>query len=91
MKIKYLVCSAGSDFVRNVGDIADVDDAEGLRYVAAGYAEIVPVPESPPDAHLGLANQTGGGEAVVKALLNAVGADDTGEFVSVKAGKPKRK
>ena len=41
MKIKYTTCVAGADFCRNPGDVADVDDAEGARLVAAGFAKPV--------------------------------------------------
>ena len=41
MKVKILQCMAGSDFVRDVGDICEVDNDEGERIIAAGFAESV--------------------------------------------------
>lgn len=38
MKVKMTTCMAGLDFVRNVGDVVDVDDAEGARMLLAGFA-----------------------------------------------------
>lgn len=41
MRIRMLVCQAGVDFVRNVGDEVEVGDAEAMRLIAAAYAEPV--------------------------------------------------
>jgi hypothetical protein len=41
VKVKYLVSMAGTHFVRSPGDPGEVDDAEGARLVAAGFAEEV--------------------------------------------------
>lgn len=49
MKIKYLTCLAGTNHVRNIGDILDTPDDEAGRLIEAGFAEIVPE-ETPPVA-----------------------------------------
>lgn len=42
MKIKMLVSMAGSLFSWNVGDVVEVDDGEGQRLIAAGFADATP-------------------------------------------------
>jgi len=41
MLVRYLVCLAGPDFVRNVGDIGEIDEREGRALLAKGFAEEV--------------------------------------------------
>lgn len=45
MKIEMLICQAGADFVRNRGDVVEVETAEAGRMIAAGIA--IPVREDP--------------------------------------------
>ena len=46
MKVELKTCRAGVGFVQNIGDVIDVDDAEGERLLAAGQAKPVePEPE----------------------------------------------
>lgn len=40
MKVKMLVCRSGQTGVDKVGDIIDIDAAEGGRMIAAGQAEL---------------------------------------------------
>lgn len=39
MKVRVLQCMAGTSFVFNHGDVAELDDAEAMRLIAAGIAE----------------------------------------------------
>jgi len=39
MKVRILVGMAGPTVVRHRGDVAEVDEAEARRLIAAGYAE----------------------------------------------------
>lgn len=39
MEIKLLVSRSGVDFSQNAGDVITVEEAEGLRMIAAGQAE----------------------------------------------------
>lgn len=39
MRVRMKTCLAGVDFVRNVGDVCEFDDAEAARLVDKGYAE----------------------------------------------------
>jgi len=41
MKVRILVGMAGPTVVRHRGDIAEVDDGEAQRLIAAGYAELI--------------------------------------------------
>lgn len=41
VKVKILVCAAGPNEVRNVGDVLDVSEAEAKRLFMAGSAEPV--------------------------------------------------
>lgn len=41
MTVRFLTCIAGHGWVRNAGDVADIDDTEAKRLVTAGIA--VPV------------------------------------------------
>jgi hypothetical protein len=45
MRIKFLVCVSGPAFFARPKDIKDVETAEALRFIDAGYA--VPVENSP--------------------------------------------
>lgn len=45
-KVKLLTSMAGINFSHNVGDVIDCNEAEALRFVAAGIAEAVEVPGS---------------------------------------------
>lgn len=48
MKLKYLQCQAGSMWVRNAGEVHEVDDAaEAKRLIAAGIAEPAEPPARP--------------------------------------------
>lgn len=38
MIVEMLACMAGDSFVRNPGDVIEVDDAEGQRLIDAGFA-----------------------------------------------------
>lgn len=40
-RVKYLQCMAGEYYVRDVGHECDIDDAEALRLVKAGFVELV--------------------------------------------------
>ena len=40
-KVKLLTSMAGIDFSHNAGDIIDCNDAEAVRFIAAGIAEPV--------------------------------------------------
>jgi len=48
MKVRILVGAAGPTEVRHRGDEVEVDDAEGRRLIAAGYAERLAGSGSPP-------------------------------------------
>ena len=45
MKVELKTCRAGVGFVQNIGDVIDVDVAEGERLLAAGQAKLVEEPE----------------------------------------------
>ena len=50
MKVELKTCRAGVGFVQNIGDVIDVDDAEGERLLAAGQAKPVePEPKVEPE------------------------------------------
>ena len=40
-KVKLLTSMAGIDFSHNVGDVIDCNEAEAVRFIAAGIAEPV--------------------------------------------------
>lgn len=44
-KVRLLTSMAGIDFSHNHGDIIDCNDAEAVRFVAAGIAEAVTQPK----------------------------------------------
>lgn len=48
MKIKYLTTMAGTDYVRQKGDIVEVTEAEGVRLLEAGFAELIEAEVKPP-------------------------------------------
>jgi hypothetical protein len=41
MKVRFLTCMVGADFVRNAGDVAELPDAEAARLIEGGVAEPV--------------------------------------------------
>jgi hypothetical protein len=41
VKVRYLMCAAGTRFVRDVGDECEIDEAEAERYAAVGAVELV--------------------------------------------------
>lgn len=41
MKVKLLISRAGVDFSQNRGDTIEVDEAEGVRMIAAGQCEAI--------------------------------------------------
>jgi hypothetical protein len=41
VRVRYLVCAAGTRFFRDVGDECEIDEAEARRYVEAGAVELV--------------------------------------------------
>lgn len=49
MKVKLKTCRAGVGFVQNIGDVIDVDDAEGQRMIEAGQAVTVEVESAAED------------------------------------------
>lgn len=44
-KVRLLTSMAGIDFSHNHGDIIDCNDAEAVRFVAAGIAEAIVAPK----------------------------------------------
>lgn len=47
MHVKMIQCQAGTDFVRNPGDVVEVSDAEAIRMIEAGIA--LPVRDNVPE------------------------------------------
>lgn len=41
MKVKLLISRAGVSFSQSAGEVVEVDEAEGLRMIAAGQADAV--------------------------------------------------
>ena len=39
MQIRFLTCLSGLDYVRNAGDVAEVEEAEARSLIAHGFAE----------------------------------------------------
>jgi hypothetical protein len=39
MKVVILQCLAGTDMVRNVGEVHEIEDSEAARFIEAGIAE----------------------------------------------------
>lgn len=69
MRLKYLQSMAGDREVRNVGDEGDVNNAEAIRLIAAGFAEAVSKPKAGKKAKA----------AEVAETVEATEADDTTE------------
>ena len=44
-KVKLLTSMAGIDFSHNEGDVIDCNEAEAVRYVKAGIAELAEAPK----------------------------------------------